>query len=50
MHPNPVYRQIGQAENLAFARAPGFGTLCVTAEVGPLLSHFPFLLSGIRNW
>ncbi|TMV54125.1 FMN-binding negative transcriptional regulator [Thioclava sp. BHET1] len=45
MHPNPVYRQTGQAENLAFARVQGFGTLCVTAEAGPLLSHIPFLLS-----
>lgn len=46
MHPNPAFRQTPAAENLAFARARGFGTLAVNAEGGPLLSHVPFLIDA----
>ncbi|MFC2969553.1 FMN-binding negative transcriptional regulator [Acidimangrovimonas pyrenivorans] len=49
MHPNPAFRQTPAADNLAFARSRGFGTLAVNAaatdSAGPLLSHLPFLLS-----
>ena len=45
MHPNPAFRQTPSADNLAFARARGFGTLALNAAEGPLLSHVPFLLS-----
>ncbi|MEM8578403.1 MAG: FMN-binding negative transcriptional regulator [Pseudomonadota bacterium] len=44
MHPNPAFRQEPCAGNLAFARDRGFGTLCVNAPDGPLISHIPFLL------
>ena len=45
MHPNPAFRQTPAAESLAFARARGFGTLCVNGADGPLLAHVPFLIS-----
>jgi transcriptional regulator len=45
MHPNPAFRQVPAAESLAFARARGFGTLCVNGADGPLLAHVPFLMS-----
>ena len=45
MHPNPAFRQTARAQNLAFAKERGFGTLAVSSEDGPLLSHVPFLLS-----
>ncbi|MDE3122608.1 MAG: FMN-binding negative transcriptional regulator [Paracoccaceae bacterium] len=46
MHPNPAFRQTPISDNLAFAADRGFGTLCVNAPAGPLLSHVPFLLDG----
>lgn len=45
MHPNPVFHTATDAENLAFARARGFGTLSVNGADHPLLAHVPFLLS-----
>ena len=45
MHPNPAFRNETDAQNLAFARDRGFGTLALNAEAGPLLSHIPFLLA-----
>jgi transcriptional regulator len=45
MHPNPAFRGELAERNLAFARTRGFGTLAVTANPAPLLSHIPFLLS-----
>lgn len=45
MHPNPAFRQVDQARNIAFARDRGFGTLCVNADPSPLLAHIPVLLS-----
>ncbi len=44
MHPNPAFRNEDRARHLAFARSRAFGTLAVTAEGAPLLSHVPFLL------
>jgi transcriptional regulator len=44
MHPNPAFRQEPRDAHLAFARARGFGALCVNAAEGPLVSHVPFLL------
>ena len=45
MHPNPSFRDTPTDNNIAFARNRGFGTLCVNADDGPLLSHVPFLLN-----
>ncbi|GAW36647.1 protease synthase and sporulation protein PAI 2 [Roseovarius sp. A-2] len=45
MHPNPTYRQVDAAGNIAFARGQGFGVLAVTTGDAPLISHIPFLLS-----
>jgi transcriptional regulator len=46
MHPNPAFRQTAHDENIAFARARGFGTLCLNGEGGPLISHVPFVLDA----
>ena len=45
MHPNPAFRKETEAQNLAFARSRGFGTLAINAGDGPLLSHIPYLVS-----
>ncbi len=45
MHPNPAFRGTPEAQNLAFARARGFGVLSVNGPEGPLAAHVPFLLS-----
>jgi transcriptional regulator len=45
MHPNPVFRGGSVEENLAFARARGFGVLSVNGVDGPLAAHVPFLIS-----
>lgn len=44
MHPNPAFRRMTQARNLAYARDRGFGVLTVNGEAGPLAAHIPFLL------
>jgi transcriptional regulator len=44
MHPNPAFRTTPHAENLRFARARGFGTLCLNGDAGPLISHVPFVM------
>lgn len=44
MHPNPAYRQTSHADNLAFARDRGFGSLAVNGAEGPMIAHVPFLL------
>jgi transcriptional regulator len=44
MHTNPAFRQTADADSLAFARQRGFGTLIVTGDGLPMLSHIPFLL------
>lgn len=46
MHPNPAFRQETAAQNLDFARARGFGALCVNGADGPLLAHIPFEMGG----
>lgn len=46
MHPNPSFRKPGDAQNIAFARDRGFGTLALNAEDGPLISHIPFALQS----
>lgn len=45
MHPNPAFRQSPREQNLAFARARGFGILSVNGPDGPLAAHVPFLLN-----
>ncbi|MDZ4393419.1 FMN-binding negative transcriptional regulator [Cypionkella sp.] len=45
MHPNPAFRTTPLQDNLAFARARGFGILSVNGAEGPLAAHVPFLLS-----
>jgi transcriptional regulator len=45
MHPNSAFRQTPTDRNLDFARARGFGALCVNGVDGPVLAHVPFLLS-----
>ena len=44
MHPNPAFRQVETARNLAFAREAGFGVLTLAGDDGPLISHIPFTL------
>jgi transcriptional regulator len=46
MHTNPAFRSAPHAQNLAFARARGFGILMVNGPDGPLASHVPFALSA----
>ncbi|MEQ6249369.1 FMN-binding negative transcriptional regulator [Sulfitobacter sp. HNIBRBA3233] len=46
MHPNPVYHDAEKARNLAFAAERGFGTLAVSSDGVPLLSHVPFLIDA----
>ena len=45
MHPTPIIRGRPDDRNIAFARARGFGTLCVNCDAGPLVSHVPFLIA-----
>lgn len=45
MHPNPAFRQTARDQNLAFARARGFGVLTINGPEGPLAAHIPFLLN-----
>lgn len=45
MHPNPSFRKPNDAQNIAFARTRGFGTLALNAADGPLISHIPFALA-----
>jgi transcriptional regulator len=44
MHPNPIYRNVDQAEALAMAAARGFGQLSINGPDGPLVAHIPFEL------
>jgi transcriptional regulator len=46
MHPNPAFRTAERAQNLAFARARGFGVLSVNGAEGPVMAHVPFLLDA----
>ena len=46
MHPNPTFRKESRERHLALARGRGFGTLAVSADPAPLLSHVPFLVDA----
>lgn len=46
MHPNPVFRDATNEQNLTFARERAFGTLAINADDGPLISHVPFIISN----
>jgi transcriptional regulator len=46
MHPNPAFRKTAPEDNLAFARARGFGILSVNGNEGPIAAHVPFLISA----
>ncbi|MEL7463960.1 MAG: FMN-binding negative transcriptional regulator [Pseudomonadota bacterium] len=45
MHPNPAFRGVDAARNLAFARERSFGVLTVVGDDAPLISHIPFVLA-----
>jgi transcriptional regulator len=45
MHPNPVYRQMPNDQNLAFVRERGFGVLTVNGPEAPLAAHIPVTLA-----
>jgi transcriptional regulator len=44
MHPNASFRAPTGDQHASFARDRAFGTLCLNADDGPLLSHIPFAL------
>ncbi|WP_339947254.1 FMN-binding negative transcriptional regulator [uncultured Albimonas sp.] len=46
MHPNPAYRNSTRAQHLELAHTRGFGTLAVSGEPFPMLSHVPFVVEG----
>ena len=48
MHPNPAFRGTGEADNLRFAAARGFGMLCINGESGPIAAHVPFVMARER--
>lgn len=50
MHSYPLFDRASAAQNLAFARARGFGTLALNHARGPLLAHVPFLLGDDGAW
>jgi len=45
MHPNPAFRGVEAAQNLALLRARSFGILTAMGADAPLASHIPFLVS-----
>ena len=44
MHPNPAFDLASHDQNIAFARARGFGQLSINGGFGPLAVHAPFVL------
>ena len=46
MHPNPAFRAVDEARDLAFAARRGFGVLAANGDAAPLLAHVPFVLEG----
>lgn len=44
MHPNKFFRKTTLEQMLAFAKTRSFGTLSVNSDLGPLVSHIPFLV------
>ena len=49
MHPNPIFRNTETNLSLDFANEISFGTICISAEPTPLLSHIPFQLNADRT-
>ena len=49
MHPNPIFRNTETNLSLDFAKEISFGTICISAEPTPLLSHIPFQLNADRT-
>ncbi len=49
MHPNPIFRNTETNLSLDFANEISFGTVCISAEPTPLLSHIPFQLNADRT-
>ena len=49
MHPNPSFRKTDTQTALDFAVERSFGTLAVSSDGAPLLSHIPFLLNDDRT-
>ncbi|MCF6233255.1 MAG: FMN-binding negative transcriptional regulator [Rhodobacteraceae bacterium] len=45
MHPNQMFHDASEADNLAFARERGFGVLAVGGKGMPMLAHVPFLVA-----
>ena len=50
MHPNPAFRKVEKAKNLAFTRERSFGALSINGDDGPLIAHIPFQLSEDGNY
>lgn len=46
MHPNPAFHTASRDQNIAFARARGFGQLSINGGFGPLAAHVPFVLNA----
>lgn len=44
MHPNQIFRSADNARNLEFADQHSFGTLAISSDGAPLMSHVPFLI------
>ncbi|WP_170474164.1 FMN-binding negative transcriptional regulator [Ruegeria arenilitoris] len=49
MHPNPSFHADDRSRDIAFARDRAFGTLAVSTDDSPLLSHIPFLMDEDGN-
>ena len=49
MHPNPIFRNTETNLSLDFANEISFGTVCISAEPTPVLSHIPFQLNADRT-
>ena len=49
MHPNPIFRNTETNLSLNFANEISFGTICISAEPTPLLSHIPYQLNADRT-
>ncbi|MGV6849375.1 MAG: FMN-binding negative transcriptional regulator [Marinibacterium sp.] len=49
MHPNPVFHDASNRQNLDWARDRAFGVLAICGNDAPMLSHVPFLLNGDGN-
>ena len=45
MHPNSIFRQTPETIALDAAAKRGFGQLAINGELGPIVSHVPFILA-----